>query len=129
VSIRVEPTELAERLRDYGWAYLATVGAEPRAHLVAVHPALVDGVLRIPDLGRTSRRNAGLNPELSLVWPPADPGGYSLIVDGTAVPDGDELLVTPTRAVLHRPAPTATDPTAAEPGDGRCASDCVELPV
>lgn len=124
MSIRVEPSELAERLRGYGWAYLATVGTEPRAHLVAVHPVLVDGVLRVPDLGRTSRRNAGLQPELSLVWPPTDPDGYSLIVDGAGVLDGDELLVTPTRAVLHRPAPAAPDP-----GDGRCASDCVELPV
>ena len=105
MSIRVEPEELAERLLGYGWAYLVTVGVEPRAHLVAVHPVLVDGVLRVPDLGRSSLRNAGLHPDLTLVWPPVDPGGHSLIVDGTARPDGDELLVTPTRAVLHRPAP------------------------
>ncbi|MDQ2883923.1 MAG: hypothetical protein M3Y48_22910 [Actinomycetota bacterium] len=59
-----------------------------------------------------------------MVWPPADPGDYSLIVDGVGSMRDDELAVAPTRAVLHRPAPPRTTPT----GDG-CESDCVELPV
>ena len=70
-----------------------------------MYPVLVDDVLRVPDLGRSSRRNAGLHPELTLVGPPVDLGGYSLIADGTARLHGDALLVTPTRAVLHRSAP------------------------
>jgi len=68
---------------------------------------------------------------VSLLWPPDDVGGYSLIVDaevtGTAgTGSGDNLVrVRPTRAVLHRPAPTAPDaPPVA--GDG-CAADCIPL--
>jgi hypothetical protein len=37
---------------------------------------------------------------------------------------GDKLAVSPTRAVLHRPAPPRTTTT----GNG-CESDCVELPL
>jgi hypothetical protein len=60
---------------------------------------------------------------VSLLWPPAEPGGYSLIVDGTAAAGVREgrLAVTPTRAVLHRPA--------SAPGDARpgCSADCVPI--
>ena len=42
---------------------------------------------------------------------------YSLIIDGTARPGEDTILVSPTRAVLHRPA--------AVPG----AHDCAEIGV
>jgi hypothetical protein len=49
---------------------------------------------------------------------------YSLIVDGTAVvasrEDGHRLLITPTKAVLHRPA-AAPDPASP------CGADCVPL--
>jgi len=54
----------------------------------------------------------------------ADPSDYSLIVDGVGSLRGDELAVAPTRAVLHRPAPSQTTPTG-----GGCESDCVERPV
>jgi hypothetical protein len=45
-----------------------------------------------------------------LVFPPSKPDGFSLIVDGEAAVDGDGagdgdgVTVTPTWAVLHRPA-------------------------
>ncbi len=32
--------------------------------------------------GGSTRRNAGAHADVTLVWPPAEPGGYSLIVDG-----------------------------------------------
>lgn len=57
--------------------------------------------------------------QVTLLWPPAVPGGYSLMVDGTAEAAGDGMLtVAVTRGVWHRPG----DAT----GDGRssCASDC-----
>lgn len=61
---------------------------------------------------------AGLN-QVTLLWPPNEPGGYSLIVDGTAEPthaDPDALTVTVSRAVWHRPGVGA---------DGSsCGSDC-----
>ena len=55
----------------------------------------------------------------------SDPDDYSLIVDGTAVVAssgaGPRLLVTPTRAVLHR---AGAGPTVAA---SSCGSDCVPL--
>ena len=51
---------------------------------------------------------------VSLLWPPTERGGYSLIVDGvsSAVASGGEPapIVLPAKAVLHRgqPAPAAS---------------------
>jgi hypothetical protein len=62
-----------------------------------------------------------------MLWPPAEPGDHSLIVDGTAAveqrDDGGRVTVQPTRAVLHRPAGGAPE---AENRPG-CSADCVPL--
>ena len=39
-----------------------------------------------------------------MVFPSPDPGGMSLIVDGDAEALDDGVALTPTSAVLHRPA-------------------------
>jgi len=78
-------------------------------------------VLRIGGVGNSTRRNAGAHPAVTLVWPPRDPGGYSLIVDGRAAVAGDGVTVDPTGAVLHRPAVPGT-PTASG-----CGDDCVRV--
>jgi hypothetical protein len=71
--------------------------------------------------GRTTLANAAERPDIALLWPPFEPGGYSLIVDGSAErrtgPAGDGLSVQPSRAVLHRSAP----------GSGPPVSDCVTV--
>jgi hypothetical protein len=54
--------------------------------------------------GSGTRANATARPEVSMVFPSPTPGEYSLIVDGTAVVRDDGITVTPTWAVLHRPA-------------------------
>jgi hypothetical protein len=119
MTIRVDLTELTATLADFEYAYLLTVNDEGRAHAVAVTPDLTDGAFRVHDLGRKSVANAAARPLLSLVYPPRDPGGYSLIVDGDATVDGDTVSITPTTAVLHRPAPAGFQPDA-----GACGSDC-----
>ncbi len=62
-----------------------------------------------------------------MLWPPAEPGGYSLIVDGKAelsedpensMRDGAECDIVPTRALLHR---EADSPSVAK----GCLHDCV----
>jgi hypothetical protein len=72
-------------------------------------------------IGRRSRTNAGARPLVSILWPAVDDDGFSLIVDATAaltVPaDGDTLRLTPTHAVLHRPAPGG-------PATASCDTDC-----
>lgn len=124
MSIRVETGSIAETMAGFAFAYLLTTGAAPRPHVVAVGVAALDGALRVSEVGRSSRRHIEGNDAVTLLWPPPDPGGYSLIVDGTARVRGDEVVVVPERAVLHRPAPDAP-----EPAGGACAADCVELPV
>jgi hypothetical protein len=119
MTIRVDLTELTATLADFDYAYLLTVNDEGRAHAVAVTPDLTDGAFRVHELGRKSVANAAARPQLSLVYPPRDPGGYSLIVDGDATADGDTVSITPTTAVLHRPAPAGFQPDA-----GACGSDC-----
>jgi hypothetical protein len=121
MSKKLDLDRLADTLGDYGFAYVISVDDDYRAHTTAVAPALVDGVLEVGAVGRHTRANATAHRDVTVLWPPHTPGGYSLIVDGHA-DEVDPLTVTPTRAVLHRPA-TDDSPT------GACgpAYDCVNL--
>lgn len=102
------------------------VGNGYRVHTVTVEPRLRDGsVLDVGVIGGRTRENLARRPEVTLLWPPREPGGYSLIVDGAAeVSDGTgetaHLDVVPTRALLHRDA----DPDSPEAAKG-CLHDCV----
>ncbi|OMC10250.1 MULTISPECIES: hypothetical protein [unclassified Mycobacterium] len=121
---RVDFQRLAAALPDYPFAYLITVGDDYRAHTVTVEPQLRDGaVLDVGLIGGRTRENLAQRSDVTLLWPPTEPAGYSLIVDGTAeVSDsGDETVrldVVPTRALLHR---DADSPSAAK----GCLHDCV----
>jgi hypothetical protein len=103
--------------------YLLTVSDEAAPH--AVHVAVCwDGEVMVADVGKRTAANAAARPSVSLLFPVRMNGDYSLIVDGTAVvaaTDGrHRVCVTPTRAVLHRPA-IVPDPSSS------CAADCVPL--
>lgn len=124
MSIDVSPQRLADTLTRYHFAYLLTVGDNERAHVVAVHSTLANDTLVIEDPGRKPHANLAAHPLVTLVWPPTHPSDYSLIVDGVGSMREDKLAITPTRAVLHRPAP----PQATATGRG-CESDCIELPI
>ena len=119
MSLKVELGELANTLEPYGFAYLVTVGDGGRAHVLAVTPVVGDGGLVVGGVGRHSQENATERPDVTLVWPPAEPGGFSLLVDGAATVDGETITVTPTKAVLHRPAPG--------PDGLRAGSDCAPV--
>lgn len=123
MSIPVPLAELRAALVDHTYAYLLTASASGGPHVVAVAPSLDGATLVVPDAGRRTSSNAVASPAVTLVWPPRSEGGYSLIVDGEAVVAGDNVVVTPQRAVRHRPAP---GPRQDGPG---CTADCVELPV
>ncbi len=121
MSTTVELDELAATLGDYGFAYLVTVGETGRAHVLAVTPVLGDDGLVVGGVGRHSVANVAAHPDVTLIWPPPEPGGYSLLVDGTATALDSTITVRPAKAVLHRPAPGA---------DGlRAGSDCVTVPI
>jgi hypothetical protein len=120
MSVPVDLRELAAKLAEYGFAYLVTVGDDHRAHLVAATPVLDGDRLVIGGLGRHSTANAAAHADVTLVWPPATDGGYSLIVDGSAtVTDDTTVAVRPAKAILHRPAPG--------PEGSRCGSDCLPI--
>lgn len=106
-----------------GSAYLLTVTEDGRPH--AVHVAVLwQGEVLAADVGKRSAANASARPTVSLLYPIRAGGDYSLIVDGTAVvasrEDGQRVLITPSKAVLHRPA-AVPDPAST------CAADCVPL--
>jgi len=103
--VKVELAELIDRIGEYGFAYLVTVGEAARAHVLAVTPEAVDAGLLVGGIGRNSLANATANPNVTLVWPPVSDGGYSLIVDGSATVGDGELTIAPVKAILHRPAP------------------------
>jgi hypothetical protein len=121
MSMKVELGELAERLDDYSFAYLVTVGSAGSAHVLAVLPELGGDALSIGGVGKHTLANVTTHPTATLVWPPSSPDGFSLIVDGSAtVSAGDgEIVVTPTKAILHRPA--------VDTAGKRTGSDCAQL--
>jgi hypothetical protein len=110
---RVDLARLAATLPDYPLAYLITVDDRYRAHTVAVEPALRGAVLDVGLVGGGTRDNLAGRPEVTMLWPPPEPGGYSLIVDGRAEltdpgtdagPAAARCRIVPTRALLHRNA-------------------------
>jgi hypothetical protein len=125
---KVDVERLAAALPDYPFAYLITVDDGYRVHTVTVEPRLRGTILDVGLIGGRTRQNLAERRDVTLLWPPPEPGGYSLIVDGAAEitaegPADDEaarLGVVPTRALLHREA------DADSPGAARgCLHDCV----
>jgi hypothetical protein len=109
MSITVDLDDLAATTAGYGWAYLLTVRDDLRPHVVAVSPTW-EGPVLVAEVGRGTASHVGSRPDVTLCYPPVEPGGYTLIVDGTGSVDGQAVRFTPGGAVLHRPAPGATGP-------------------
>jgi hypothetical protein len=111
---------LAER---GGSAYLLTVSEDARPHAVNA-PVSWEGDLLAVEVGKRTAANATTRPSVSLLYPARQDGDYTLIIDGTAAVASRDtarwVLITPTKAVLHRPA-AAPDPAAA------CQADCVPV--
>lgn len=122
MSVKVDLAKLADTMDDYGFAYLLTVSEDQRPHAVAVQPELSGGAFEVQGLGGRTLANLASRSDVTLLFPPGEPGGYSLIVDGRATADESGASVVPAHAVLHRPAPDA-----AQPAEGSCGNDC--LPV
>jgi hypothetical protein len=113
---------LAEAVEQYGRdAYLLTIAnSGPHTSFVSVD---LDGNVIECAIGKSAARNIASEPKVSLFWPPREPGGYALVVNGTATrrrePSGvTRAEITLTKSVLHRAGPKPPD------GDGPCPSDC-----
>ncbi|HYC00656.1 MAG TPA: pyridoxamine 5'-phosphate oxidase family protein [Candidatus Limnocylindrales bacterium] len=125
MSVAVTVDDLRAEIGRFGpTPYLLTVSDDGRPHSVAVTVAW-GGEELVMKCGRRTAANLRARPLVSLLWPPIEPGGYSLIVDGDARMEGTGdaavVAVAPTRGVLHRPSAEAPRPGAS------CADDCVRL--
>jgi hypothetical protein len=104
MSVPVAVGDIGKALTDYGAGYLLTT-SDGRVKVVSVEPEVrSSAVLIVHGSGRGSSANIATNPVVTLVFPPLAQRGYTLLVDGTAELDGDDVVVTATGAVLHRPA-------------------------
>lgn len=131
---KVDLERLAAALPDYPFAYLITVDDSYRVHTVTVQPTMRElpegpegsrAIVDVGPIGGHTRKNLTHRSEVTLLWPPPESGGYSLIVDGCAqTSDADDesapFGVVPTRALLHRDA----DSDSPEAAKG-CLHDCV----
>ena len=104
MSVLVDLADLPARLQEFDRGYLLT-SRDGLVKAVSVRAVPEGGSLRIPAPGRGSVANVGANPHATLLFPPPADPGMSLLVDGTGVADGEDVLVTPTGAVLHKPVP------------------------
>ena len=121
----VDLARLAELLPGYGFAFLVTVGDDYRVRTTAITPTFDGARVDIGPVGAHGRQNIAARAGVSLVWPAREVGDYSLLVDGQAeLPDdpAGPVLVTPTKALLHRPVFEAGTQRAVG-----TAHDCVQL--
>ena len=114
---KVDLKRLAAALGDYRFAYLLTVDDDYHMHTVTTEPELREGAMVVGLIGGRTRQNLESRSAVTLLWPPSEPDGYSLIVDGRAeLADADDdaaqLRVIPTRALLHRNADPKTPGSA-----------------
>lgn len=120
MSIPVDIADLNLALADYGAGYLLTAGLSGKVKAVTVEPRVVEGQMIVSGPGRGSMANVEANASVTVLFPPLAQRGYTLLVDGEAVVDGEDVLVVPSGAVLHRPASHSDGPG---PPDG-CGHDC-----
>lgn len=122
MSIPVDIGDLAAALADFGSGYLLTT-THGRVKVVTVDPQLDGSALVAVGPGRGTLANLTENPTVTVVFPPAEPKGYTLLVDGTAAPEGEDVRIAVSTAVLHRPRSHADGPL---PPDG-CGHDCAPV--
>lgn len=104
MSIPVSVDRLAEALADFGAGYLLSASSAGLVKVVTVEPTVVDGALLVTGPGRGTVGNVAVNPQVTLAFPPIEPRGFTLLVDGIAEQRGEDLRIAPATAVLHRPA-------------------------
>lgn len=116
---------LSEALVEYGRdAYLLTVGTDG-PHTTPVSIQLTGNTIGC-SIGPSAAKNIASVPNVSLFWPPREPGGYSMFVNGVAkglqrADGGSTAEITLTKSVLHRSGPKPADSATT------CASDCKRL--
>ena len=112
VTVPVGLEQLCSEAAKYGDApYLLTVSDDGRPHAVSVRVSWERGNLELSG-GTRSRSNASIRPDVTLLWPAIEDGGFSLIVDGSASVSGEQIVIRPASAVLHRSLAASPDRAA-----------------
>ena len=117
-------TTIAEALREFGnTPYVLTVGDDGPHTSHSTVTLAPDGTSLTGPLSKSAAKNVGNQPAMSLFWPPKEPGGYGIIMNGMAhviATDGPDPLasIALTKAVFHRPG------TPGPGHEGTCTSDC-----
>lgn len=101
MSVVVDLGELPDRLKEFDRCYLLTT-RDGLVKAVSVRAVAESGTLLVATPGRGSVANVGSTPAVTLLFPPLESPGMTLLVDGTATAEGDDVRVTPTGAVLHK---------------------------
>ena len=81
MSVKVDLDKLAKALADFTFGYLITVGGGFRAHTVAVDAEPARACSRLDPSAGAPVATRTTHPDVTIVWPPNEPGGYALIVD------------------------------------------------
>ncbi|MCV7192528.1 pyridoxamine 5'-phosphate oxidase family protein [Mycolicibacterium brumae] len=98
----VDLDRLTAALPDFDQAFLVTVGDDGRPHVVEVDPMFTAGAFDVGAVGGHTAANLADRPNVTLLWPAREPGGYALMVDGLAQANPASTVVVPTKALLHR---------------------------
>lgn len=107
MSISVALEDLRREIASRGdAAFLVSTGDGP--HVVSARFSWRGDEL-VAAAGSRTASNVERAATVCVLWPSASFDDYSLIVDGEARVDGDQVVVTPSRAVLHRAASAAGD--------------------
>lgn len=102
MTVPVGLDQLRSEAAKYGDVpYLLTVSDDGRPHAVSVRVHFEEGELILAG-GTRSRANSSTRPDVTLLWPAIEEGGFSLIVDGSALVDDGQIAIRPISAVLHR---------------------------
>ena len=121
MSIPVDPNQLEVELERFGHsAFLHTLRDDETSHVAHMTFRFEEGSIYCP-ISKTAARNVENRSKVVVLWPPYETDGYSMIVDADCTVAGEELKVSPTSGVLHRPAV----PEASNEID--CGSDCAPL--
>lgn len=106
MSLKVEVVDLPAKAAEYGPGFLISGDGSGGPHTMHVRFEFSEGddVVATCAVGRSAARNVEVNPLVTLLWPPREDGGYSLIADGQAQADEGTATITILSAVLHRHA-------------------------
>ena len=105
MSLKVELAYLPAKAAEYGPGFLLSADGSAGPHAMHVRYAFTaEPVVATCDVGRSAARNIEANPLVTLLWPPLEEGGYSLIADGEALVAEGIATIKMLGAVLHRHA-------------------------